>query len=1095
MSRRWAILIANDRYSDPVFADLYSPVSEANELRGLLLDPDVGAFDQVDLVVNDSKSSVERALDGRLRSAGPDDLVFIYFSGHGELSSRGRLYLAVTNSEADRLPSTAIAASWVRELLDESDAASTVIVLDCCYGGAFHEGVRTSPTIEANQQLNAGRGRYVLTSANAVQRASDGATGISSPFTALMIEALSTGSADINGLGRITPEDLGRYLRTHLPERSPGQTPTMDGSVQEDVYLARVRDTRQWQATGDHRIRLGDLLGELEQTGDMKLCAVDWRRLGRLAIPIGRAHRAGQPPGEPVILELDGPASHVLIVGRPGSGKSTLLRTLILGLALTRSPDEVWLYCLESGGNRLGSLQALQHLKKIAGDDEPQQVTDILHELQTLVAERKRLFRKHGFASPRELQQLPHGPHPDVFLIIDRWREFAETHDDFDHAVYEIANSGSEYGVRVIVSARRWQDFSEDLTQLAQSRIQLPLGDGSTSPPGNTSPPLPSDRPGWGVYGHQVFRTALPDTEKLPLPDTGHLDDGAARSVARIVEAWEESPGSPHREPDHPDEIIDIRDVLDLDSDIHPGHLRVAIGKSSDDRITALDFDEEGPECIGPHGLVVGAPGSGRAELLRTIIAGLAGRQSPEDLAIALVDSRPSSIFAELSSLPHRCAFITDLGQRPELIDRLAATLRGELRQRQKLLRESGHTHRLGYVTARASNPSLAPMPRLMIFCNEFQDLRAASPNIADALLMIGNLGRTLGMHLLLTSRQVEAMDLRGLDTHLSYRIALRTSTREESRVVLGSADAYNLPRTPGHCLLKTGTGMLQFRAAVSCQLLNLSQPSDPPEWPPRANSGTVLNQIVDGLRQRYAVPADPLWLPPLNIPPTLDQLLPTLAIDPARGLNSTDQGATNYLSFPVGMADKPSKRAQEPLLVDLSGEDGHVAILGGPQSGKTNMLRSLLLALALTHTPREVQIFCLDFGRGQLTALRNLPHVCGVASRLEPQAVRRAITEVSNLLDKREAHFAKFGIESMRAYRLRRAAGPLSDDPFGDVLLAIDGWGSLRMDDEGLVDAVMALASRGSRLGIHVVLTTTRWAELGPSLQELIRTRFETPP
>ncbi|MDI5943728.1 caspase family protein, partial [Micromonospora sp. DH15] len=173
MGQRRALLIANDRYVDEALSDLYAPREEARDLLSLLADPDIGAFDQPLLLENESKSSIERAMESMLRAAGPEDLVLLYFSGHGVRSSkRGRLHLAVSNTEVDRLSSTAVSASFVRELLDESDAASFVLLLDCCYSGAFEgQGLKTTDDLAIDGELKTGYGRYVITATNSVERA------------------------------------------------------------------------------------------------------------------------------------------------------------------------------------------------------------------------------------------------------------------------------------------------------------------------------------------------------------------------------------------------------------------------------------------------------------------------------------------------------------------------------------------------------------------------------------------------------------------------------------------------------------------------------------------------------------------------------------------------------------------------------------------------------------------------------------------------------------------------------------------------------------------------------------------------------------
>ncbi|MCZ9344545.1 FtsK/SpoIIIE domain-containing protein, partial [Streptomyces sp. TRM76130] len=107
----------------------------------------------------------------------------------------------------------------------------------------------------------------------------------------------------------------------------------------------------------------------------------------------------------------------------------------------------------------------------------------------------------------------------------------------------------------------------------------------------------------------------------------------------------------------------------------------------------------------------------------------------------------------------------------------------------------------------------------------------------------------------------------------------------------------------------------------------------------------------------------------------------------------------TGRLRVPVGLVDKPFDQRRDPLVVDLAAAGGHVAVAGGSQSGKSTVLRSLILGLALTHTPREVQFYCLDFGGGTLSQLTGLPHVAGVAARLDTERISRTVAEVTAVL------------------------------------------------------------------------------------------------
>ncbi|MBB1262491.1 type VII secretion protein EccCb, partial [Streptomyces alkaliterrae] len=212
----------------------------------------------------------------------------------------------------------------------------------------------------------------------------------------------------------------------------------------------------------------------------------------------------------------------------------------------------------------------------------------------------------------------------------------------------------------------------------------------------------------------------------------------------------------------------------------------------------------------------------------------------------------------------------------------------------------------------------------------------------------------------------------------------------------------------------------------------------------------------------------------------------------PDRGLTSPDNSHAGRLTVPLGIIDKPFEQRRDVLWSDFSGAAGHMLIVGGPQSGKSTLLRTLISSFALTHTPAEAQFYALDFGGGGLSAVSGLPHVGGVASRLDPERVRRTVAEVAGVLNGREEYFRVHGIDSMASYRRQRATGALTDQPWGDVFLLIDGWATLKQDYEILEDHITDLAIRGLGYGVHVVITATRNMEVRAALKDQLMNRLE---
>ena len=554
--------------------------------------------------------------------------------------------------------------------------------------------------------------------------------------------------------------------------------------------------------------------------------------------------------------------------------------------------------------------------------------------------------------------------------------------------------------------------------------------------------------------------------------------------------------------------------------------LRVPIGVGEDGQPVMLDLKEAAQEGMGPHGLCVGATGSGKSELLRTLVLGLAVTHSSETLNFVLADFKGGATFAGMSQMPHVAAVITNLSDDLTLVDRMGDAIRGELQRRQELLRSAGNYANIhDYEKARAAGAPLEPLASLVLVIDEFSELLTAKPDFIDMFIQIGRIGRSLGVHLLLASQRLEEGKLRGLDTYLSYRVGLRTFSAAESRTAIGVPDAYHLPSVPGSGYLKFGTDeMTRFKAAyvsgtyrtggprlAAGQLPIERRPAlftaspvpvvyaapDPAyltaqrEEEDEALADTVLDVIVRRL-EGQGVPAHQVWLPPLDQAPSLDQLLPGLAQTADRGLTATEYTRPGGLTVPLGLIDKPFEQRREVLYRDFSGAAGHMMVVGGPQSGKSTLMRTLVSSFALTHTPAEVQFYVLDFGGGGMVSLADLPHVGGVASRLDPERVRRTVAEVLGVLNRREEFFRSNNIDSIATYRRKRAAGELPGEAWGDVFLVVDGWGGFRNDYDMLEPVVSDIAARGLGYGIHVVITAARYMEVRAALKDQMLGRLE---
>ncbi len=542
--------------------------------------------------------------------------------------------------------------------------------------------------------------------------------------------------------------------------------------------------------------------------------------------------------------------------------------------------------------------------------------------------------------------------------------------------------------------------------------------------------------------------------------------------------------------------------------------LRVPIGTTDMGAPLELDIKEAAEQGMGPHGLCIGATGSGKSEFLRTVALGMITRHSPEELNQALIDIKGGATFSGLEPAPHVAAVITNLSDKAAMVARMRDALTGEMNRRQEALRLAGNLDGIGaYNGIRRAGAQLAPLPVLFIIVDEFSELLSQHPDFAEVFVAIGRLGRSLGMHLLLASQRLDEGRLRGLESHLSYRVCLKTLSANESRLVLGTSDAHELPSAPGAAYLRVGTdGLIRFQAAYvsdpcTAEIRCAAEASDFPDRrispvlarlftvrpagpviptgkadPAVVGRRTVLQTVVDRL-SGHGPRAHEVWLPPLGATPALDTVL--------RDAKSSGK-PMSALTVSIGVVDRPFEQRRTPLVVDLSGAAGNVAVVGAPQSGKSTALRTLITALAITHDPSLVQFYCLDFGGGVLASLRDWPHVGSVAGRPDSQLARRMVAQLEAIIRTRETAFRDHGIQSMAQYRLLKARRDPVCDRFGDVFLIVDGWATLRREFETIETSVTSLAAQGLSFGVHIVISASRWAEIRPALKDQIGTRIE---
>ncbi|WP_345800713.1 type VII secretion protein EccCa [Microbacterium sp. AZCO] len=793
---------------------------------------------------------------------------------------------------------------------------------------------------------------------------------------------------------------------------------------------------------------------------------------------------AGVAQGMPAVVDL-GRGGHVSIVGaRPDT--VAVCRALAAQIAAFHSPDDVHLAAVVPASERelWRGFDLLPHASAAAapaGQAAARRVAPTLDELLALIGDELRDRIASAAATRRSGRRTKPGR---LVIFIDEGTDAATALPRLDSAL-DLA----DLGITVVhVVDDRLKEPSA-----VTARVTVEGGTATIETPGTREDAVRGIRPDLvstelleviarPLAGLRLTRTSAIDAQTTLAPDVAELLGIADVDAIDVRAAWQP------------------RTAGDF--------LRVPIGVDDRGAPVLLDLKESAQLGMGPHGICIGATGSGKSELLRTLILGLALTHSPDDLSMILVDYKGGAAFAPFAGLPHVAGIIDNLADDPQLTERARESIQGEVIRRQRLLKDAGNAASIGhYRQLRRERPDLPALPHLFLVIDEFGELLTAEPDFVELLLTIGRIGRSIGVHLLLSSQRIEGGRLRGLDTYLSYRIGLRTFSESESAVVLDSPDAFHLPAIPGFGYLKVDTSVYtRFRAGyVSGPVpdraeagpvrldapLVLELPAydrapeqddepDRPGEPETPTTGRTLVQAATSRLSRGVARTRPVWLPPLPTVLTLG------------GVLSAAEGQGGGLHAPLGLLDDPTRQRQAPWLLDLTRSGGHISITGAPQSGRSTFLRTLAASLAFTHSPRDVSVYGMDLTGGGLTRIEPFPHVGGVATRGHRERLTRLLEELTGMLATRERVFREHGLDSLAEMRRRHAEGRLPDLPSADVVLLVDGLGTLRTDFEDLEAPLAQLLERGGSFGIHVVVTLTRWNELRLNLQSLIGTRLE---
>lgn len=810
-----------------------------------------------------------------------------------------------------------------------------------------------------------------------------------------------------------------------------------------------------------------------------------------------------------------------------------LMRAIICQLAFSHGPDHVQMIVVSSDLDQWDWVKWLPHFGDSRRHDAAGNARMVYTSVREFAAEQAELFAGRGSFTPRHASSSAQTPTPHTVIIADV---------DDPQWEYVISAEGVD-GVTFfdLTGSSMWTDIPERKLQFDKTGV---------------IEALPRDRDTWMVIDDKAWFFALTDqvsiaeaeefAQKLAQWRLAEAYEEIGQRVAHIgardILSYYgiDDPGN-----------IDFDSLWASRTDtMGRSRLRAPFGNRSDNgELLFLDMKSLDEGGDGPHGVMSGTTGSGKSTLVRTVIESLMLSHPPEELQFVLADLKGGSAVKPFAGVPHVSRIITDLEEDQALMERFLDALWGEIARRKAICDSAGVDDAKEYNSVRARmrarGQDMAPLPMLVVVIDEFYEWFRIMPTAVDVLDSIGRQGRAYWIHLMMASQTIESRAEKLME-NMGYRLVLKARTAGAAQAA-GVPNAVNLPAQAGlGYFRKSLEDIIRFQAEFLWR--DYFQPGvsiDGEEAPALVHSidyirpqlftnsftplevsvggpdiepvvaqpnGEVLESddieggededeegvrtpkvgtvIIDQLRKIKFEPYR-LWQPPLTQPVAIDDLVNRFLGRPWH----KEYGSACNLVFPIGIIDRPYKHDQPPWTVDTSGPGANVLILGAGGSGKTTALQTLIGSAALTHTPQQVQFYCLAYSSTALTTVSRIPHVGEVAGPTDPYGVRRTVAELLALVRERKRSFLECGIASMEMFRRRKfggEAGPVPDDGFGDVYLVIDNYRALAEENEVLIEQVNVIINQGPSFGVHVVVTADRESELRPPVRSGFGSRIE---
>lgn len=501
------------------------------------------------------------------------------------------------------------------------------------------------------------------------------------------------------------------------------------------------------------------------------------------------------------------------------------------------------------------------------------------------------------------------------------------------------------------------------------------------------------------------------------------------------------------------------------------------IGVKTGDEVVYLDLHEK---YHGPHGLVAGTTGAGKSEILQTYILSMATLFHPHEVGFIIIDFKGGGMVNQFKDLPHLNGAITNIDGNE--VERSLLSIKAELIKRQELFAEQEVNHIDDYIKAFKEGKAQTPLPHLILIVDEFAELKSEQPEFMKELISAARIGRSLGVHLILATQKPAGVVSDQIWSNSKFKLCLKVQNKNDSNEVLKSPLAAEI-REPGRAYLQVGNNEIfqlfqsaysgasasndgiasQKKFAITNVELSGARRLIYEQKPNSADGGeTQLKAIVNYVKE---------YCDTNRIEKVPDICLPSLAeIIPV-----TSEGFTNNTTdviVPVGIVDDPSRQRQYVETFNFS--QNNLFILGSSQSGKTNLIQTMIRGLAENYSPKDVNIYILDFASMILKNFETLNHVAGVVTSSEEEKFKGFLKIMQTTIQQRKKALSQLGLSSYSSYR----ESGKTDMP--QIVVFLDNWVSFRGYFADYEDIFITMSRESVSVGISLVITAAQGNGIG---------------